>query len=222
MQGFKICKGIEALRETHRKIHALNINACLSPPLCLWRVWGPRCVLSVSLSPGLWGVPSCCTRQYHFVGLEKSWTKAQSYCRENYTDLAVIENREDNEQLLQTVGNPVQYAVWIGLYRDQWSWQWSMGNIHLYNQNGSNFTNWTTGQPENNGGKENCGIMASRGLWHDYPCSCSFHFICYQEKKRVVMSVGLQLEKGMNPNDPGVREYLLNRVGAASLQSQES
>ncbi|MBN3314855.1 MRC2 protein, partial [Atractosteus spatula] len=132
-------------------------------------------------------------RQYHFVGLEKSWTEAQSYCRENYTDLAVIENREDNEQLLQTVRNPVQYTGWIGLYRDQWSWQWSMGNIHLYNQNESNFTNWATGQPENNGGKENCGIMASRGLWHDYPCSCSFHFICYQDS-----------------GDPAKRYFLIN------------
>nr|XP_015194916.1 PREDICTED: uncharacterized protein LOC102699260 [Lepisosteus oculatus] len=133
-----------------------------------------------SLLHRLWGVPSCCARQYHFVSLEKNWTEAQSYCRENYTDLAVIDSPEDNEQLLQTAGNPLQYAGWIGLYWDQWSWKWSMGNIRLDNRNGSDFTSWATGQPENYGGKENCGIMESRGLWHDYPCSCSFYFICYQ------------------------------------------
>ncbi|XP_069054955.1 macrophage mannose receptor 1-like isoform X2 [Lepisosteus oculatus] len=288
-----------------------------------------RNVYLTLLCTGLWGVPSCCARQYHFVSLEKNWTEAQSYCRENYTDLAVIDSPEDNEQLLQTAGNPLQYAGWIGLYWDQWSWKWSMGNIRLDNRNGSDFTSWATGQPENYGGKENCGIMESRGLWHDYPCSCSFYFICYQEgsdaagsyflietnknftaaqrscrehhtdlasvrnqseneeirltargnyvwiglfmepwkwsspsnpafrnwadgvpdnaagnedcasllmagssagywngtgcdqrlpffcfseKKRVVMRVGLQLEKGKNPNEPGVRESLLNQM----------
>ncbi|MBN3312425.1 PGCA protein, partial [Atractosteus spatula] len=68
-----------------------------------------------------------------------------------------------------------------------------MGNISLYSQTGSNFTSWDTGQPGNNGGKENCGIMASSGLWHDYPCSSSFYFICYQDS-----------------GDPAKRYFLIN------------
>uniref|UniRef100_W5LW00 C-type lectin domain-containing protein n=1 Tax=Lepisosteus oculatus TaxID=7918 RepID=W5LW00_LEPOC len=124
---------------------------------------------------------SCCARQYHFVSLEKSWTEAQSYCRENYTDLAVIDSPEDNEQLLQTAGNPLQYAGWIGLYRDQWSWKWSMGNISLYSQTGSNFTSWATGEPDNFMGHENCVVLRTTGFWHDNDCSVSFPFICYGE-----------------------------------------
>nr|XP_015194871.1 PREDICTED: L-selectin-like [Lepisosteus oculatus] len=133
------------------------------------------------LCTGLWGVPSCCARQNHFVSLEKSWTEAQSYCRENYTDLAVIESPEDNEQLLQTaVMNLLPNFGWIGLYRDKWSWQWSMGNISLYGPAGTNFTNWASTEPDNAGGKENCGTMSSTGFWADSPCSTARFFICYQ------------------------------------------
>ncbi|KAK6470010.1 macrophage mannose receptor 1-like isoform X1, partial [Huso huso] len=72
-------------------------------------------------------------RKYHFVEDRKSWFDAQSYCRENHTDLATIESQEEADNLSKTRDNGKNEA-WIGLYRDvKKNWQWSNSDAVIIN-----------------------------------------------------------------------------------------
>ncbi|XP_030014224.1 macrophage mannose receptor 1-like [Sphaeramia orbicularis] len=125
-------------------------------------------------------------RQYHYVDMVMTWTDAQHYCRENYTDLATFENMEDIHRL-----NRPQLSstwTWIGLRDAQKSWKRTMGNdVNSWRWSAtgetskSGYHNWETYQPDYYQGKETCVMMASNGQWFDQPCHLLKPYVCYSE-----------------------------------------
>ncbi|KAG9274351.1 C-type mannose receptor 2-like, partial [Astyanax mexicanus] len=110
------------------------------------------------LLTGLLALSSCLSRQYYFVNQTKQWTDAQTYCRQIYTDLATLDNANDQNSVLAAVNNSGYTGngqIWIGQYEDvQNSWRWFLDDDAFYGVGEKNYRNWGTNAPNNNGGEE--------------------------------------------------------------------
>uniref|UniRef100_A0A3B4Z4H9 C-type lectin domain-containing protein n=1 Tax=Stegastes partitus TaxID=144197 RepID=A0A3B4Z4H9_9TELE len=130
----------------------------------------------MSYDPDCFCVPLCPSSPnvYSFISESKEWSKAEdySYCREHYTDLATIENDQENGQVMSLL-SAGGYG-WIGLYREPWRWS---------DNSSSSFRNWGTGQP-NNYDNQFCVAEESNHLWFDEKCDKEMPFWCHALKVR--------------------------------------
>uniref|UniRef100_A0A3B3E0U2 C-type lectin domain-containing protein n=1 Tax=Oryzias melastigma TaxID=30732 RepID=A0A3B3E0U2_ORYME len=108
-------------------------------------------------------------KNYVLINQAMSWSSAQQYCRTNYKDLAMIENQDEHTEALNAKSST--YKVWIGLYREPWTW--SDGST-------SSFRNWYPSGSDNYGGNQHCAAEDSDHAWSDEICSGKKVFICHQ------------------------------------------
>uniref|UniRef100_A0A8C2PQ56 C-type lectin domain-containing protein n=1 Tax=Cyprinus carpio TaxID=7962 RepID=A0A8C2PQ56_CYPCA len=120
------------------------------------------------------------SREYYFVNESKTWTEAQIYCRQNYTDLATIENMEEMNRLINTVNGSYDGLAWIGLYDDV-NWRWSLEDNDFYQDGERDFRNWYH-KPDNSWGNQMCVYMSNDGKWFDESCDSTHQFVCYDGK----------------------------------------
>uniref|UniRef100_A0A3P9DKN5 C-type lectin domain-containing protein n=1 Tax=Maylandia zebra TaxID=106582 RepID=A0A3P9DKN5_9CICH len=118
------------------------------------------------------------SREYHFVNQLMTWTEAQSYCREHFTDLVTIYNSDIN-QLLFSMSPRINTWAWIGLYDDRYSWKWSMEGKLFYVGSTHEFLIWANGQPNCAYAKEYCVALQGQTQMDDRPCGDSYPFLCY-------------------------------------------
>ncbi|XP_076145781.1 C-type mannose receptor 2-like [Alosa pseudoharengus] len=134
--------------------------------------------LVLMLFPGF--VMECIPHHFHFVNMSKTWTEAQHYCKEQYIDLATIENMEDMQMMMDTAKG-YDGQAWIGLHQTAVpSWKWSLADGGSYSPGEVNFTKWDKGEPSGGAGEE-CAERLPGGLWNDKDCNTPLPFVCYDE-----------------------------------------
>uniref|UniRef100_A0A8C9S6H5 C-type lectin domain-containing protein n=1 Tax=Scleropages formosus TaxID=113540 RepID=A0A8C9S6H5_SCLFO len=96
-------------------------------------------------------------QRYIFINQYTTWSQAQAYCRIHYTDLVLVRNQDENEEIRELVQGR---RVWIGLFRDSWKWS---------DQGNSSFRYWKQTQPDNFYTNEFCAVATltrtSNGTW---------------------------------------------------------
>ncbi|XP_077083280.1 C-type mannose receptor 2-like [Siphateles boraxobius] len=157
----------------------------------------------------LCSVSECVQRQYHFINVSKTWTEAQRHCRENYTDLATVDNMNDMNELKKSVNDGRVQYIWIGLKMKTSvdKWQWSSGEPALY-------LNWEPKQPD--GGVEECAFMRN-GEWHGYSCSNSLTFICSSSNNTNTELVFVNQTKNWRDSQSFCRQ---NHIDLVSVRNQ--
>uniref|UniRef100_A0A3B4XXD9 C-type lectin domain-containing protein n=1 Tax=Seriola lalandi dorsalis TaxID=1841481 RepID=A0A3B4XXD9_SERLL len=131
--------------------------------------------------------------EYHHFNLSLTWTEAQRYCREKYTDLVTIESTDDLSRLNRP--SPSTEWSWIGLNDDPKSWKGVMGNdanSWRWSATGetseTDYQNWYSGQP-NDIGNQACLYIYIDGKWLDDPCQSKLSFVCFNGEKMLCLLI---------------------------------
>ncbi|XP_074480638.1 C-type mannose receptor 2-like [Sebastes fasciatus] len=144
--------------------------------------------------------------EFVFVNESMSWSSAQRYCRENYTDLATVRNDTENQEI-QSLGLSGDYA-WIGLFRDP----------HLNWSDGSNykFSYWDSGYNPLGSLTHVCAVAALQrsGKWRAVDCERRLPFVCYSiPANRQVVRLRMKPEdSSLDLNDPAVKADILKKL----------
>lgn len=176
--------------------------------------------------------------QYILHDTEMTWNEAQEYCRKKHSDLASVRNAEEHSTI-QKIANGNH--VWVGLFRDPWTWS---------DRTDSSLRFWQKGQSIWSEDAEDCVALLKdqSGRWgpricsetHPFICSCitpgscikyfhlSFQFgdsgvphgtnvcVCLLlliARKETIIKVRINpFESGLDFNDPAVQDSMLKQV----------
>uniref|UniRef100_A0A8C3TQ31 E-selectin n=1 Tax=Catharus ustulatus TaxID=91951 RepID=A0A8C3TQ31_CATUS len=116
---------------------------------------------------------------YHYSDTNMTYREAELWCREKYTNLVAIQNKEEIRHLNAFLPfNPGYY--WIGIRKINDVWTWTGTNKQLTEE----ARNWASGEPNGKGNNEDCvEIYIKRGKddgkWNDEQCEKKKVALCY-------------------------------------------
>ncbi|KAK5623341.1 hypothetical protein CRENBAI_015620 [Crenichthys baileyi] len=126
------------------------------------------------LSSDYWG------HNYIFINKEPmTWSQARAYCRETYTDLAIVDHAQDMNRILDQMYENNLQRFWIGLYEDELTWSWSQLDGGYDGDFKDEFRNWAPNEPSNQTGIPQCVGIQDTGEWLDLDCGLLNRFLCF-------------------------------------------
>ncbi|XP_048020559.1 uncharacterized protein LOC125251565 [Megalobrama amblycephala] len=145
---------------------------------------------------GLFGGYSLLPKRFFYVTNVMTWTDAQSYCRQKYTDLVFVYSKEDIDKIKASLPLFVSVNAWIGGF-DM--------NFESDSQNITESENTQT---------QNC-LTIDTHSWKlaKKSCTLTYSFFCSQsEGKRVVLRMKVNTDGQLDLKDPGIRSKMLDKI----------
>ncbi|KAK1879916.1 Lactose-binding lectin l-2 [Dissostichus eleginoides] len=116
-------------------------------------------------------------RCYKYISTRLTWADAELHCVSLGGNLVSIRSQEEENFVGSVIKNfdPARGYTWIGLSDTQKEgrWMWSDGCA-------ARFFFWSTGQPDNHRGREDC-VGTNYGpvnKWNDFRCSVTIPSVC--------------------------------------------
>jgi hypothetical protein len=121
------------------------------------------------------GSTSC----YYLCVPAAGWTAANLRCTSaGLGCLATIGDAAENTCIAAATAPSFPNLIWFGWRQSpsggepSGGWGWQCGTSPFV------AGNWGSGEPNNSGGNEDCGAMATGGGWIDGDCGVSFRYVC--------------------------------------------
>jgi hypothetical protein len=101
-----------------------------------------------------------------YISTVQPWVAHRAACQALGGDLASIHSAAENAAVLAVI--PQSAAPWIGATDavSEGTWRWSDGTPWDY-------SNWAPGEPNDEGGNEDCALLYASGAWNDGQCPVS-------------------------------------------------
>ncbi|XP_058254564.1 E-selectin-like [Hemibagrus wyckioides] len=118
-------------------------------------------------------------RKHAYYNQDMSWTEAQTFCRNNYTDLSVFDTQLEFNNFLKYIS--FNKSCWIGFRKEKGEktfTKWSNG------QYAQGFSNWENGQPDNLD-YEDCVFTTSK--WENLMCTENLNVCCYTWAPKMIV-----------------------------------
>ncbi len=111
--------------------------------------------------------------RYEVVGQRMTWAQADAYCKAQGGYLATVESQEEYDQIVRLADQSGRKVLFLGAQRG------TDGNFQWTNGEDFSYTAWMSGEPNNDGGNENCLAMFlvdDQWVWSDVPNDLSSYY----------------------------------------------
>ncbi|XP_030218735.1 L-selectin-like [Gadus morhua] len=147
-------------------------------------------------------------KTYHHVNLNETWASAKDYCRTNYTDLAMIENEEENQLASSNVTDP----AWIGLSRRAWTYSEATKQ---------SFRHWWSYEPDNRSGKQFCASVYRNGF-SDMDCTSELPFLCSDGIARKQSRIKIMIQSNLDLTNQYNKDSMLQQLSASLTRAGQT
>ncbi|HTM23441.1 MAG TPA: lectin-like protein [Kofleriaceae bacterium] len=122
---------------------------------------------------------------YLFCSVATGWSSARTTCLGQQMRPVRVDDATENGWLRSTADSAIgAVVVWLGGSDSvEGTWKWDDGDQYWAGASGGApvnglYANWLAGEPNDNGGAEDCAELRTDGKWNDTACGGTEAYVC--------------------------------------------